>query len=339
MTTFYNTPATGARSKVAFTINGTTTAMEVLRSTLASKQPLITRNGIRGTRSHLATDARLGGQNAAGQLEMEPSPNELKALMPLILGFTGDSGSAGEVVPTFILTEDKGGRSNAAGGAVGGDTNGDLWTYCGLASNGTPDKTQPGCKVTKATISGTQGTAIKLTLDVIAQAEVQGGTAINSVSSDNPFIFSDLSAILPVPTTEPGSDTLARQVHNFSLNNIDNHIDATRFLNSVYLPYLQEEDRTVGLQMGMPWTDANADLYPLPITGIGTTSHSPTLTLTPAAGVDNTASMLTFGCLQTPNDGPEIPGKSEITKTLNLVATSLANGGSFIADVAYSHTP
>jgi hypothetical protein len=337
MTTFYNTPATGGRSKVAFNIGGTIIPMEVLRSTLASKQPLISRNGIRGTRAHLATDSRLAGQHASGTLEMEPSPNELEALMPLILGFAGTSGNAAETVPTFIITEDKGGRGNAAGGAVGGDTNGDLWTYCGL-TNGAPDKTVAGCKVTKATLSGTQGTAIKLALEVIAQCEVQGGTAINSVSSDNPFIFSDLSVVLPVPASEPGSDTLARQVHNFTLD-IDNHIDAGRFLNSVYLLYLQEEDRTVGLQLGMPWTDANADLYPLPIAGIGTTSHSPVLTLTPAQGVDNTASTLTFGCLQTPNDGPEIPGKTEIMHSLKLVATSLANGGSFIADVAYSHAP
>ena len=317
MTTFYNVPATGARSKVS--INGT--AMEVLRSTLGMKQPLITRNGIRGTRAHLSTDHRLGPEHIGGTLEMEPSPNELQALMPLILG-TG-AGAATETVPSFSIVEDKGGRSNAAGGATGGNTNADLWTYA-------------GCKVSKASISGTQGTAIKVSLDVIGQTETAGGTAINSVSSDNPFIFSDLTVTLP--TSASGSSTLARQVHNFALS-IDNHIDAERFLNNPTLPYVQELDRTVGLQLGMPWTDANADLYPLPIAGIGDTSHSPTLTLTPAEGVDNTASTLTFGCLQTPNDAPEIPGKAEIMKTMNLVATSLANGASFIADVAYSHNP
>lgn len=272
-------PTIGARSKIS--IGGTT--MEVLRSTMGAKQALISRNGIRGDWAHLATDQRLGPQAVGGTLEMEPSASELATLM----GYT--IATSGNALTDFTMIEDKGGAAN----------NASVFTYS-------------GCKIGKAVLSGTQGAAIKLTLDVVAKTETQSGNSPAVASSGYPFVFSDITLTM----------TSGRECHSFELT-IDNKIDAGRFLNALTMSYVQEMDRMVHLRATLPATNNNTDLYPMAITGI----VGPTLAMTDCS---NTTKTFTFGTLQSANDAPEIPGKSEIMLTLAMVAGATAN----TADIA-----
>ena len=268
-------PSIGARSKIS--IGGTT--MEVLRSTMGAKQALIRRNGIRGDWAHLSTDQRLGPQHVGGTLEMEPSASELATIMGYAIA------ASGSALTDFTLTEAK---------------DSTVFTYANT-------------KISKAVISGTQGAAIKVTLDLVAKTESASGSAPTAASSGYPFVFSDITLTL----------TSGRECHSFELT-IDNKIDANRFLNALTMSYVQEMDREVHLRATLPYTSNNSDLYPMLIAGIS----GATLAMTDCS---NNTKTFTFGVLQSDNNAPEIPGKSEIMLPLAMVAGATGS----TADIAF----
>lgn len=164
--------------------------------------------------------------------------------------------------------------------------------------------TYTGCKIGRMVLTASQGGIVSCNLDLVGLDEVAGVVALNSAASTVPFILADLTLTLA---------NSARETFGFSLT-IDNHLQADRFLNSVNLSQVVEQDRTVTLQTQHPLNDANLELYNQAVAG--------------AAGIlalnnaTNTATF-TFGKLQVPAESADIPGKSELMLTLNMVATKV----------------
>jgi hypothetical protein len=246
------------------------TAMAATSCSVGVKEVLLQRNGIRGTRDHYDADVRKGPQHVGGSINLEPSAADLAAIMALAVSD-----------PTADLAEFTVAVSKAAGG-----------------------QTLSGCKVSKATISGTQGGIISCALEVVGKTVSNSAASGSAVVDAIPFIFSD--AVF----------SKAGEVHNFQLV-IDNHLDAERFLNSVTLPEVVPQDRTVMLQVSVPWSDANAALYNEALNS----ASSGTLALNNGTNTKT----FTFGKLIAPAESPDVPGKGEVLLQLNYVAVASTN--------------
>lgn len=268
MTTNY---APGALTKVS--INGT--AMAVTSCTLGKREVLLQRNGIRGTRSHFDTDARKGPQRIGGTIGLEPSYTELVAIMALAIGAGG----------------------NCADG---------LTDFSVVVDRKTKVDTYAGCKINRATITGTQGGIISCSLDLVGKTETVNTGTVTTPISGIPFILADLALNLA---------SSARETQSFTLT-IDNHLDGERFLNSNTLSQVVELDRTVTLTTTHPYNDANYDLYNQAVGGAAGTL---------ALNNGTNTGTFSFGRLQVPAEPADIPGKTEVTLTLNMIASKVNN--------------
>ncbi len=164
-----------------------------------------------------------------------------------------------------------------------------------------------GCKVNRATFAGTQGGLLRLTLDVVGQAETADAASWPSLTPDasqGPFIFSDLALTL---------NATAREVRDFELV-IDNGLVTDRFMNSTTVVNLPEGDRHVTLRTTHAFAAANLDLYDQALSGAGGT-----LAMTSTQGTPSVLTF-TFGDLQVPAEPAGVDGRAEIFLTLPMVA-------------------
>jgi len=160
-----------------------------------------------------------------------------------------------------------------------------------------------GCKVNKATFSGAQGQPMKLALEITGQTETTGAAgSFPTVTLDNsaPLIFSDTTLTLV---------GAARQVKQWTVT-IDNSLEV-RFANSTNATAITAKDRQVTLQCQNPFTSAEIDLYGQALGGAAAS-------LVLANGGSSLA--FNFATLQFPDHGPVVPGREEITLSLNGVA-------------------
>jgi len=274
MTTYYSP---GALTRVGLqTITGgvANTNLDILSCSVGSKESLLQRNGIRGTRAKFDTDMRKGPQRIGGTITLEPSYTNLNVLMYLAVGTVANTA---EDLPAFNTVVCRGGVGNS------------IYT---------------ACKVSRLTISGTQGGIVSASVDVVGCTEVSGGV-VDAPNSGIPYIMADMALNLAA--------TL-RDIQNFTLV-IDNHIDAERFLNANTLGQVVPLDRTVSLSVTLPYNDANAALYNQAVGG--------------AAGKlalnNGTNGMsMSFGRLQLPAESVDIPGKTELMMQLNMIATKVS---------------
>ncbi len=106
---------------------------------IAKRGLIVERSGLRGTRSHVADDTRVGPYTAGGMLVLEPTPEDLAIWLPRILGGTPTGSSPktyplAETLPSFTLAIDRVAK---------------VFTYA-------------GCKVNRAILSGAQGGLMRL---------------------------------------------------------------------------------------------------------------------------------------------------------------------------------
>jgi hypothetical protein len=204
------------------------TQLVFVQESLAKRGTLVERHGLRGTRSHQADDTRGGTYTVSGTLLLEPTPEDLAVILPLILGGSpsGNSYPLAETVPSFTCSIDRVAK---------------VFTYA-------------GCKVTKAIFSGAAGGLLRLALEIVGQSETvaAAGTFPSLTATITPpYIFSDLVLTL---------QSAAREVSQFELV-IDNALVADRFMNATTIASAPEGDRTVMLSTTHPFAAANADLY------------------------------------------------------------------------------
>ena len=278
------TPAIGARAKMAIDaalpFDGSSIPLEFVNENVRMVQRHVQSEGIRGTRSRSKERVRIGQEQITGTITLHPSPTELAALLPYIMGAAGVSGvyDLGESLTAFQLMIDRVTK---------------VFTYA-------------GCKVGRAVFSGSQGQPLELRLDVEGQTETvsaAGGFPAITPDTDTMFILSDA-------TLELAADASAVQFRQFELT-IDNVLDADRYMNSVTRAEIAATDRVITLSLGMMYTADEVDLYDQSIAG-----GSGTLTFTNG----NQSIEFDFPNLKAEAESPVVGGKGEIALPLSLTA-------------------
>lgn len=275
------------------------TRLVFVSESIAKRGVIVERDGLRGIRGHESADTRVGPYSVAGQLVLEPTPEDLAVLFPFILGAdaSGTTFALAETLPSFTLVVDRVAK---------------VFTYA-------------GCKVARATFSGSSGGLLRLAMDIVAQSEAVGnaGTFPSLTASiTQPYIFSDLTLTLQSAVRKPASFELV----------IDNGLITDRFLNSTTVVTIPEGDRVVMLNVVLPYaagtgTTGNTDLYAQALAGA-----AGTLALA-NAGYSTTFS---FATLQVPDNSPTVAGRGEIPLNLEMIARR--SGGTAELGVVHDST-
>jgi hypothetical protein len=224
---------------------------------------------------------------------LEPTPADLSIWLPRILGgaANGTSYTQAETLPVFVAAVDK----------------------IAKVHNYT------GCKVDRATFSGSKGAPVRLSLDIegLTETTANAGTFPSlDITEGAPYVLSDLTVTIGTTTREVESFTLA----------FDNALIKDRFMNQTTRVNLPESDRNVTLALTLAYASENTDLHELAVAGANGS-------LVLASG--NASTTFTFVTLQKPEDGPEVPAKNqEIPLTVNLTARSSGS----TAEVTVTHT-
>jgi hypothetical protein len=215
-----------------------TEAYEIKSESLAGERQILNTAGMRGSRSEVLERLRQGVMTIGGAIVLEPSPTELRALLPRILG--GSEGSEvgyytyalAETLPSFYVAVHR----------VGGD----LYTYT-------------GCVVDSAVFRSVAGGPLELTLNIEALSEVVSGSFPSlTIDAYPPFMHYDSTLTLN------GSAVTALEVQL----TIDNMLKKDRFVNSQNRTDLPPTGRKVTLRAVVPYTaDTNA-LYDGGVAGI-----------------------------------------------------------------------
>ena len=189
---------------------------------------IIDGQGIDGSRSHRREQTRTAHYDVAGSITMNPSPEELDNLFPMILGGTesADSFPLADALPQRAIAIDRVGRRFIY------DT----------------------CTVSRATFSGRHGEPIQLVMELIGDTETVSATAMPAITyttaTNGMYVPSD--NVVTVLSS-------ARSVLSWEII-IDNHVSA-RFVNSTTANDISATDRTVMFNYVVPYTSSEVDLY------------------------------------------------------------------------------
>lgn len=230
-------PAQGSQAQLAIDASspsGTSPTFEFVSSTLKRTDEHAYGRGIRGTRSRHKSRARIVKSRVSGDLTMEPSATEIDLLLPWILGGTTSAGvtALAETIPTRYVEIDKVTK---------------VFTYA-------------GCVCGRATLTANSGTPIQWAMSVDGQSETEGNAGSfqgAALPTDNFFVTSDV--VFKWGGTSYNFGSLALE--------IDNVIDAERFLNSTTRGQIVPQDRAVTINLTQPYTSTNEALYDLAIAG------------------------------------------------------------------------
>lgn len=225
--------ATSLAMDAATPIDTMSEPYEFISCTLRKTTALIESGGIRGTRSHSVEVSRQGNDSIAGSIVLTPSPSDLDALLPRILGTAeaSDAFTVAETIPSF---------------SVGVNYGADAFEYL-------------GCYVNRATFRGSPGGLLQLEMDIIgtSQSDLTYPALTLGVAANNyPYRFSEGVATIV---------SSARPIFDFELI-IDNHVEA-RFTNSTTATSVQTHDRTVTLNCTTPYTSGEVGLFTQAMTG------------------------------------------------------------------------
>ena len=255
-------------------------SFEYVSESLTMQQQLGGGNGIRGSRSHNKDRVRILAETISGSVALEPTKAELQQWLFLAMG--GGSLSA----PTLAETLDNFG--------VLVDRIAKRFVY----SN---------CKVSRFSLSGSQGQPVSCQVEIEGETETEVGTAMPTVAAidgDLPFIFSDATISL-------AADASASEIARFALS-IDNGLDTGRFMNSVTRDCLDPTDRRITLGLSVPYNADTVDLHDQSVGGA-----SGTLTLTNTSG----AFAFTMSNLKSPAQSPSTSRRGEeVFLELNMTA-------------------
>lgn len=201
--------------------------------TLNLAEELVDTSGLRGERSHASERVRQGIRSPSVRLRLAPNSVELDALLPRILGAAevADVFGLADSLPTFVLNVDLGQKR---------------WPFT-------------GCKINRATFSGSAGQPLELELEIEALDVTPTDTAFPTltISTVGHYMFHDLTA------TVGGTEYKFR---SFKLT-LDNVLETGRHLNSQTRVSLPEKDRIVTWELDGPYGD-NVALYGLAVAGV-----------------------------------------------------------------------
>ena len=229
------TPSMARASRVGQAASGAATReFDFLSCEFGKTQELLVSDGIRGTRSYFDNQAADGVLTVGGNLVLEPRPDDLDVLLPLILGGEEESDSfpLAETLPESDWTVDKVAQ---------------VYRYT-------------ACKVNTARLTGSTGQKLQLALDLQGKTEVEEASfpAIEAtLSVKRPYIFYQGVLTLTTPREFSSFDFL-----------VDNALILDRHMNSQSRTALPESNRIITLTVQNPFTADELDLYNLGIAGI-----------------------------------------------------------------------
>lgn len=209
---------------------------------------IIDTSGIRGSRAHLAARTRCGVDTISGMVELVPAADDLRQLLPWILGGAAVDGQyalSESLVERFIQVD------KVAG----------VFTYA-------------GCLVNRAVFSCRSSEPLRLRLEIVGKTETltPAGTFPNvTYPGGPPFLFSDTILSLVGQS---------REVQEWSIV-IDNHLEVS-FANWTTATRIIPRDRTVTLSCTNPFTADEVVLYDQVLAGspasLSLTNSAATLT-------------------------------------------------------------
>lgn len=240
-------------------------AVSFIQESLRKTGTNIPDDGIRGTRSEQSERIRASNFSIAGTIVMEPNYSELVDILKWI-GFSA-SGT------TYSLTETLGSRD------VTVDRIAKVFTYA-------------GCKVSRATFASSEGSPLRVSLDLVGKTESVGnaGTFPSlSYSAAAPYMHTD--GVWSLVSSE-------RAVKAFSVT-FDNLLFAS-YNNSQSASFIETSGRQVSVDITTPYSSSETALY-----GQATSGSSATVTYTQGA----TSLAFSFATIQVPDQSPVITGK------------------------------
>lgn len=276
-----DTPAQGSQSQLAFdasTFDASSEQFEFVSENLRMIQTHVESAGIRGTRSRFEDRVRIASERISGSIVMNPTAAELDLIWPRALGGTTSAGvtALAETLPTFNVMVDRVSK---------------VFTY-------------DSCRVAAMILSGSAGQPITLTLEIEGETETVGNAGTfpsitAGIDTGNMFIFSDCTLTLA---------SSARKFSSFTLR-LDNVLDTERFNNSITRAEIAAQDRRVTLEVDVPYTSDNTDLYDQAIAGAAGS-------LAISDGTDTYT--FDFGNCKVPAESPVVGGRSEIQLPLRV---------------------
>lgn len=208
--------------------------LEILSENVRLVRPILYNGGIVGSRSQPGERTREGQRSISGSVTCTPSPVELDALLPYIVG-------GSESTDVFPLAE----TLPAAYWAF--DRHTKVYVYSGV-------------KVSRATFSASRGGFLSLSLDLIGIDETEGnaGTfpAITVDLASQPYVMTDGALTV---------NSVVTQFDDWSLT-IDNQLEVQHF-NSLAATRINETGREVSCGITVPHGDAAA-AYGLAVGGV-----------------------------------------------------------------------
>lgn len=230
-------------------------------------------DGMRGTRSRIDGRTRFGLKAVSGSISLDPTPEELAALLPWILGgnASGTSYPLAETLPSRYVAQEMDSSCK--------------WSRFS------------DVYVNRAVFSASEGSVLSLSLDLIGidEALQTAGTFPSlTFSETTPFVFHDSSGNIDIN----GNVTA---IKNFQLT-IDNAL-AARFFNSRTATSIKPRDRIITVSCGIEMSNANYNsLY-------GTETAIAVLT---EFSVGNYSLSMNMGSVRAAYQSPAIPNRDEI---------------------------
>lgn len=289
----------GSQMQCAFDlvdVDGSSVPIEVVSTSLNAGHTLIESEGIRGTRSRTKERVRRGLINIGGSIVLHPSPTELDALLPVILGASEstDVFALAETVPEFDFMIDTGAK---------------VYDFSDL-------------KVNSATFRSTPGQPLEVEIDMLGKTVTEGNAGSFpslTFDLDTQYVFSD--SVFTYDTSSSGADY---EILDFELT-IDNLLEA-RFGNSTTATSIDSTDRRVTLAVTTPWTSSDGE-------GSASTALYSVASVDGADGslvLTNGNQSLDFAFANmklAPAETPIVDGRGEITKaiTYNIYKSATTN--------------
>lgn len=218
--------------------NPVSNQFEILSSTVKKTGNYIESPGMRGTRSYIAESVAPGQSQVGGAWTLDPRPDDLDYLLPLILGSVaaGNSFTLAETVPSVYLLEDK----------VAG-----IYLYTGMKVNSAEFDAAESSQDLKLTINW----------EGISESETIFPSIAGTLSVRRPYTLAE-GVITVASTPYP--------MKNLKIK-IDNVLALDRFYNSATRISLPETDRIITVTFDSPFSSAEKALYDLALAGAAAT--------------------------------------------------------------------
>lgn len=275
------TAAQGAQAKMAvdtaLPFDTSSLGFEFISESIKKTEVIRRTDGFRGTRSHNYVRRRRESAAVSGQLVMHPGVAEMDFFLPFILGGTTSGGTTplAETLTTFYIMIDRVTK---------------VFTY--------------DVRVNKATLEGSAGAPLTLTLDLEGFSETVGNSgtfpAVVAIPDANQYIFPDLTMTI---------NSVAVPVKRLRLV-IDNMLDTGRYMNTTARTQLVPKDRLVTLGLDVGYTSDETQFYTQALAGVAA-----------AIAMNNGTSTYTWTLanIHGGDESPTVGAKEEIMLPLNYV--------------------